>query len=79
MAKVCRRSGHDESWYPGGALVTLVLVECVGKTTCTSTARYESKEARDGVLRSGMEAGIAESYDQLYQILASLPKTKGGR
>ena len=68
----------DESWYPGEALVTLVLVESDGKTTGTSTARYESKEARDSVLRSGMEVGVAESYDQLDQILASLPKTKGG-
>jgi uncharacterized protein (TIGR03086 family) len=61
----------DEPWYPGEALVTTVLVEQGGKTTLTSTVRYESREARDAVLKSGMERGVAEGYDRLAEVLAS--------
>ena len=57
--------------YPGEALVTTVLVERAGNTTLTTTARYESREIRDGALRSGMEKGISASYDRLDQVLAS--------
>ncbi len=35
----------DESWYPGEALVTMVLVEEGGKTTLTLRVLYESWEA----------------------------------
>lgn len=35
----------DESWYPGEALDTIVLVEQGGKTTLTTTVLYESREA----------------------------------
>src|SRR5712664_3175383 len=45
----------DESWYPGGAVGTLVLVEQGGKTTLTQTVLYESREAREAVLKSPME------------------------
>jgi len=61
----------DEAWYPGEALNTLVLVEQGGRTTLTQTMLYESREARDGVLKSGMEKGLAASYDRLAELLAS--------
>jgi len=61
----------DEAWYPGEALNTLVLVEQGGRTTLTQTMRYESQEARDAVLKSGMEKGVAASYDRLADLLAS--------
>ena len=61
----------DESWYPGEAVVTTLLVEQDGKTTLTVTVHYESPEARDTVLKSGMERGIAASYDRLAELLAS--------
>jgi hypothetical protein len=41
------------------------------KTTVTTTVRYQSKEVRDGVLKSPMEGGMAKSYDKLAEILAS--------
>ena len=63
----------DESWYPGDAVDTTVFVEKGGKTTVTTTVRYESKEARDGVLKSPMEGGVAKSYDKLADVLASIP------
>jgi uncharacterized protein YndB with AHSA1/START domain len=61
----------DNPWYPGESLVTYLLVEQGGKTTLTLTVLYESREARDGVLKSGMEKGVAMSYDRLEQLLAS--------
>src|SRR6267143_5085588 len=61
----------DEAWYAGEALVTNVLVEQGGKTTLTVTSRFETRETRDGVLKSGMESGVAVSYDRLDQLLAS--------
>ncbi len=62
----------DESWYPGEAMGTVVLVEEDGKTTLTQTMLYESRAARDGVLQSPMEEGVAVSYDRLDDVLASL-------
>jgi uncharacterized protein YndB with AHSA1/START domain len=63
----------DEAWYPGEAVGTLVLVEQGGKTTLTQTVLYQSREARDAVLKSGMEKGVAASYDRLAELLASPP------
>lgn len=62
----------DQSWYPGEALVTNILAEQGGQTTLTLTVLYESREARDGVLKSGMEQGVAISYDRLEEILAEV-------
>ena len=70
----------DQAWYPGDALGTLALIEQAGKTTVTQTVLYQSREARDGVLKSGMERGVAASYDRLEQLLGSMPakaKEKG--
>jgi uncharacterized protein YndB with AHSA1/START domain len=59
----------DQSWYPGEAVGTFVLVEQGGKTALTQTILYESREARDGVLKSQMEKGIVASYDRLADLL----------
>jgi uncharacterized protein YndB with AHSA1/START domain len=61
----------DDAWYPGESLNTTTLAEKDGRTTLTTTMRYVSQEARDGVLKSGMESGVAVSYDRLEQLLAS--------
>jgi hypothetical protein len=37
-----------------------------------TTVRYASQEVRDAVLRSPMEKGVAESYDKLDEVLASM-------
>ena len=63
----------DESWYPGEALDTTVLVEQDGRTTLTLTVLYESREARDAALKSDMERGVNASYDRLAALLASTP------
>jgi uncharacterized protein YndB with AHSA1/START domain len=62
----------DEAWYPGEAVSRLVLYEQRGMTTITQTVVYQSPEARDGVLKSGMEKGVAASYDRLAEVLMSL-------
>jgi len=59
----------DKAWYPGEALVTTVLTEHAGKTTLAGTVLYESQDARDSVLKGGMESGVAASYDRLEEIL----------
>ena len=61
----------DQSWYPGEALDTTIFVEDRGKTTVTLSVLYESREARDAVLKSPMEEGMAAGYDRLEELLAS--------
>jgi len=67
---VCTEA-FDKAWYPGEALNTLLLSEQGGKTTMTTTLLYQSREARDAVLKSGMEKGVAASYDRLAELFAS--------
>jgi len=62
----------DDPWYPGEAVDTTVMVEENGKTRVTTTVLYESQEIRDAVLESPMERGVAESYDKLADVLASI-------
>ena len=62
----------DQAWYPGEAIVTQSLTESGGKTTLTLTVRYESKEARDGVLASPAKEGVQYTYDRLAEFLKTL-------
>jgi uncharacterized protein YndB with AHSA1/START domain len=61
----------DDAWYPGEAVNTIVLTEQARTTTLTQTLQYESSSARDGVLKSPMESGVAMSYDRLENMLVS--------
>jgi uncharacterized protein YndB with AHSA1/START domain len=70
--RIVNTESFDEAWYPGEALGTTVLIEQGGKTTLTTTVLYESREARDAVLRSPMEQGVAAGYDRLAELLASI-------
>jgi uncharacterized protein YndB with AHSA1/START domain len=69
--RIVHSERFEQPWYPGEALVINVLVEQGGKTTLTLTSRFDSRETRDGVLKSGMEKGVTVSYDRLEQLLAS--------
>jgi len=62
----------DESWYPGEAVNTLVLAESGGKTTLTQTMQYESREARDMALQSGMDGGMEMGYARLEKLFATI-------
>jgi uncharacterized protein YndB with AHSA1/START domain len=63
-----------ETW--GGdwpeTLNTLLLSEEDGKTTVTNKILYPSREARDAALKTGMQAGMTESFDRLAEYLATL-------
>jgi len=69
-------SVHTESFdgIPGEAHVTTVLTEDDGKTTLTATVLAPSKEARDGMIATGMEHGAAESYDRMADLLGDMAK-----
>jgi uncharacterized protein YndB with AHSA1/START domain len=62
----------DQAWYPGEGVSTVEFTEADGQTTLTQTVRYESKEARDVVLQSPMEEGVALSYNRLEDLVAAL-------
>jgi len=77
--RVVATEKFDQSWYPGEAVGTIVLVEQGGKTTLTQTVLYESYEARNVVLKSPMESGVAASYDKLAELLSSFGAPCGER
>jgi len=62
----------DEDWTGGETLVTIVFTEDAGRTTMTQTVLYSSQAARDGALKTGMERGMAMSYDRLAELLKSI-------
>ena len=62
----------DDAWYEGECLVTTTLVEAAGRTTVTTDTIYDSREIRDGVLKSGMETGVERSYERLEEMLPEL-------
>jgi uncharacterized protein (TIGR03086 family) len=72
-ARLVATEQFDESWYPGEALVTTVLTQQGARTTITTTELYQSREARDTALASGMERGVAAGYDALEALLAAVP------
>jgi uncharacterized protein YndB with AHSA1/START domain len=65
---VCTESMDGQ---PGESLVTTEFVEEGGETTLTLTMLFESRDIRDIALKSGMERGVAASYDRLAGLLAS--------
>lgn len=70
--RIVATENFDESWYPGEAVNTTALVEKQGKTMLTQMITFESRDARDGVLKSPMESGVAASFDRLAELLASM-------
>ena len=50
----------------------LTLTEIEGGTLVRVVSTFQSSEDRDGMLRSGMEAGANETYDRLEELLATL-------
>jgi uncharacterized protein YndB with AHSA1/START domain len=61
----------EQAWYPGEAVGTVVLSEKAGKTTLTQTILHDSRAARDIVISSPMEQGLAASYDRLEKLAAA--------
>jgi uncharacterized protein YndB with AHSA1/START domain len=60
--------GGDEN----GTVNTVTLTENDGRTTMTTLVQAPSKEIRDAIVESGMEAGMQDAYDLLGDVVASL-------
>src|SRR2546428_7805996 len=71
--RIVNTEKFDEAWTPGEAVGTLVLVEQGGTTTLTYTMRYESRAARDAVIKSNMESGVAGNHDRVPEPFAAAP------
>jgi uncharacterized protein YndB with AHSA1/START domain len=54
------------------AVETMTLDEQDGRTTLQVRVLHKTKESRDGQLRSGMEAGAAQTYDRLAELLKTM-------
>lgn len=58
---------------PGNvSLESLVLEERDGKTVVRNHAVYQSVEARDAMVESGMEGGVNDGFDRLDELLITL-------
>jgi uncharacterized protein YndB with AHSA1/START domain len=61
-----------EGWPGHVSLESVVFEEKDGKTVLRNHSVYQSVEARDAMIESGMESGVNEGYDQLDELLAKL-------
>lgn len=58
---------------PGAeSIVTLTFEEKDGETTLTTSMLFQNKEQRDMCLKSGMELGVKECYENIDRIVAAL-------
>jgi uncharacterized protein YndB with AHSA1/START domain len=60
--------GGDEN----GTLNTMTLTEKDGRTTLTTLVHAPSKDIRDAIIESGMEAGMQDAMDLLEEVAVSL-------
>ena len=62
------------SGYPDVASLEFMTLEALDgdRTRITAHSVYPSMEARDGMAASGMEAGVAEGFDRMDELLAQL-------
>lgn len=56
---------------PGDGFVEITLVEQDGVTELRDRGVFSSKEERDAVIATGMEAGARETYERLSTLIAS--------
>ncbi|MGO9338495.1 MAG: SRPBCC family protein [Terracidiphilus sp.] len=63
---------ENPSWHSSEALDTTTFVKESGATRMTITVLYQSIEVRDAALRSGMDRGMAMSYDRLEELMSSI-------
>ena len=56
---------------PGHVIVETVMLEDLGeRTRMTNMSLFHTTEERDGMLASGMEDGLTETYERLDELLA---------
>jgi uncharacterized protein YndB with AHSA1/START domain len=70
--RMVTKERFDDPWYEGEAIVTVELTENDGKTTLTTTVKYATEAARDSVLKSPMDEGMAVGYTRLENYLETL-------
>lgn len=58
---------------PDEVIGTLILTDEGDETTVTLKFVYESREARDRAIKSGVEKGVATNLDRLSEFLALMP------
>jgi uncharacterized protein YndB with AHSA1/START domain len=68
--RIVHKEVFDGTPVPVASVITSTFVEKAGRTTMTMVIRYPSPEVRDFMLKSGMEHGMALSYDRLETVLA---------
>ena len=58
---------------PGHVVVETATFEDLGdgRTKVSTHSRFDTKDERDGMLASGMEIGMGESYERLDELLAA--------
>ena len=56
----------------GGTVNTATFTEADGRTTLTILVQAPSKETRDAIIESGMEAGMQDALDLLEEVAISL-------
>ena len=61
-----------EPWPDQEVVVTTTLTEQDGRTALSQRLLFNSREARDGMVASGMEWGQAQSFERLDELLAEL-------
>lgn len=62
---------------PDSLLETITFEQIGDQTKVSSLSVFDSKEARDGMAASGMEAGANESFDRLEELLEELKQEAG--
>jgi uncharacterized protein YndB with AHSA1/START domain len=58
------------------ALESVTLDDISGKTRMTNISVFQSVEDRDGMIKSGMESGMNESFERLDELLAKILNEK---
>ena len=61
----------------GGAVTTVTFEERGGETLVVMHDLYPSKEALDGAIASGSTSGLAETFEQLDELLVTLGRERG--
>lgn len=67
-----QRLVHSESMdgMPGEALCTSTFMQSGTQTLFTMTMRFDSQQARDQALQSGMTDGMSMSYDRMQEFIS---------
>lgn len=61
-----------EGWPGNVSLESLVFEETDGKTVVQNHAVYQTVQARDAMIESGMESGVNEGFDRLDELISRL-------